>query len=51
MMRRSPKVTMDTISDELGLSKRHVERLVRVLRESGRIAREGGTRGHWIVGE
>lgn len=44
-----PKASAATLASELGLSKRQIERILRVLREEGRIARRGGTRGHWEV--
>lgn len=50
-MAANPKASAGSISVQTGLTARQVERLIKQLRESGRIERIGGTRGHWVVKE
>ena len=43
------KISAKTISEQLGVGQRSVERAFATLKEKGIIEREGGTRGIWIV--
>ena len=45
------KVTVEAIAEQTGLSERQVERTIRRLRETGRLERVGGARGHWVINE
>lgn len=52
IMEEEPSVTMGAISDKLNVTKRTVERIVKKLREQGKIERVGGKRyGHWVIRE
>ena len=43
-------ITINQISEQLGVSKRTIEREIRSLRDSGKIIRAGGKRfGHWEI--
>lgn len=49
-LRRQPEHTAQTLSEELGISVRQAQRIIRQLREEGLITREGTNRnGRWIV--
>ena len=48
-LKSNPKMSAATLAKDVGLSTRQVERILRGLREEGRIVRVGGTRGHWKV--
>lgn len=49
-LRRRPGHTAQTLSEELGISVRQAQRIIRQLREEGLITREGtNRRGRWIV--
>jgi ATP-dependent DNA helicase RecG len=49
-MAEDSSVTMSTISAQLNVTKRTVERIVQKLREQGKIERIGGKRyGHWEI--
>lgn len=45
----NPRATAREIADDLGISKRTVERTIKALRECGLISRKGGARGAWQV--
>ena len=45
------KMTAGAIAEQTGLSERQVERTIRRLRESGKLERVGGARGHWAINE
>lgn len=45
----NPRETAREIADDLGISKRTVERTIKALRECGLISRKGGARGAWQV--
>ena len=49
LLRREPKAAQTALADELGVSRRTVQRALAVLTANGQIARVGGTRGHWVV--
>lgn len=52
IMEEDSSVTMGAISDKLNVTKRTVERIVKKLREQGKIERIGGKRyGHWVIHE
>lgn len=52
IMEEDSSVTMGDISDKLNVTKRTVERIVKKLREQGKIERVGGKRyGHWVIHE
>ncbi|WP_165249014.1 ATP-binding protein [Adlercreutzia sp. ZJ141] len=42
-------IRTQSIADNLGMSKRHIERVIAGLRKEGVLVREGGTRGRWII--
>ena len=46
---RDPKMTMDGMASELGVTKGVVMTAVKHLKEDGRLAREGGPRGRWVL--
>lgn len=48
-LKSNPKMSAATLAEDVGLSTRQVERILRGLREEGRIVRVGGARGHWKV--
>lgn len=50
-IRETPSASAATIAKDLGMSSRQAQRYLKQLRESGRIERIGGTRGHWEVKE
>lgn len=45
----NPKISAQSIADGLGMSKRHIERVMAGLRDEGILIREGGTRGSWVI--
>ncbi|MBP5217179.1 MAG: Fic family protein [Bacilli bacterium] len=50
LMKSNPKIKAEEIADFLGVSLRTVKSLIAVLRENGRIKREGGRKsGYWVV--
>ena len=52
IMENDPSATMGAISEKLNVTKRTVERIVKKLREQGKIERVGGKRyGHWVIHE
>ena len=46
---QNPSLTAAKISSEVGFSKPTVERVLKSLKNKGRIRREGSTRGKWII--
>jgi Fic family protein len=50
LLKRDSRITTAVLAEKLNLSQRQIERILRKLRESGRIRREGSRKaGHWIV--
>ena len=50
MIYGNPKITMGEIAEELNVTKRTIERIVKNLREKNIIERKGGKRyGYWEV--
>lgn len=50
LMKSNPKIKAEEIADFLGVSLRTVKSLIAVLRENGRIKREGSRKsGYWVV--
>ncbi|MCL2148898.1 MAG: putative DNA binding domain-containing protein, partial [Methanomassiliicoccaceae archaeon] len=50
LIRSDGGISLDKVSKETGLSRSKVDRIVKGLRESGRLERTGGKKGgHWIV--
>lgn len=45
----NPKISAAKIAKDIHITKRSVERSIAVLKEKGLIAREGSTRGKWII--
>ena len=45
----NPKISAQSIAAGLGMSKRHIERVMAGLRDEGILIREGGTRGSWVI--
>ncbi|WP_165047515.1 MULTISPECIES: ATP-binding protein [unclassified Adlercreutzia] len=43
------KISAQSTADNLGMSKRHIERAMAGLRKEGVLVREGDTRGRWII--
>ena len=48
-IKENPKISAAKIAKDINISKRSVERSIAVLKEKGYIAREGSTRGKWII--
>lgn len=48
-IKSNERASAASIASQMGLSTRQIERVMKSLRESGRIERVGGTRGHWEV--
>ena len=49
-IRSKPDITLDQLSEEVGIARRTLVRYMSVLKETGRIERVGGKRyGHWEV--
>lgn len=44
-----PKLTAEKIASQIGISKPSVERALRSLKNKGKVARKGATRGYWVV--
>lgn len=42
-------ITLKELAEELRLSERQVQRIMKKMREDGIVVREGGTRGRWVV--
>ncbi len=49
LIKDDSKISAQGIADTLGMSKRHVERVIATLRDEGILIREGGTRGSWRI--
>lgn len=50
LMQQSPSVSAQSLSEEIGISKRKIEENIRTLRERGKIVREGNAKsGYWKV--
>ena len=50
-LRTNPKTTQIGLAMKLGVSRATVQRAMNTLAKEGRIKREGGTRGRWVVNE
>lgn len=48
-IKENPKISAAKIAKDINITKRSVERSIAVLKEKGYIAREGSTRGKWII--
>ena len=46
---QNPGLSAAKIGSQIGISKPSVERVLRSLKDKGRIRREGSTRGKWII--
>lgn len=44
-----PTATASEISETVGISKRSVERTIKILKDLGYIVRNGSTYGHWVI--
>ena len=52
VIRRKPEITLDQLSEEVGIARRTLVRYMSALKETGRIERVGGKRyGHWEINE
>ena len=52
LMKETPDITVNDLSNHLDLSTRKISRIIRELRESGKITRIGSTRkGSWHINE
>ena len=49
MLQHDSKMTIPEMADRLKVSRETVKRLLKKLKASGELVREGGTRGHWRV--
>jgi len=50
VIEKEPSVTMDQLSERLGVARRTLVRYMNILQENNRIKRLGGKRfGHWEV--
>ena len=49
IIKENPKISAAKIAKDINISKRSVERSISVLKEKGYIAREGSTRGKWVI--
>ena len=49
MIRRDPKISLDRLAENTGLTRSQVIQRVNLLKARGRISRSGGTRGHWEI--
>jgi len=50
LIRREPGISAVRVADRLGLSSRHVERIIKAWRDQGVLSRQGSARwGHWVV--
>ena len=49
ILREEGELTLDGLAKACGVSRETVKRAIKVLKESGRLRRVGGTRGHWEV--
>ena len=49
IIKENPKISAAKIAKDINITKRSVERSIAVLKEKGYIAREGSTRGKWII--
>ena len=50
-LRTNPKATQIGMATRLGVSRATVQRAMNALAKEGRIKRQGGTRGRWVVNE
>ena len=50
-LRANPKATQIGMATRLGVSRATVQRAMNALAKEGRIKRQGGTRGRWVVNE
>lgn len=52
VIRRKPEITLDQLSEEVGIARRTLVRYMSAFKETGRIERVGGKRyGHWEINE
>ncbi len=49
LMKENPKISAQTLSEHVGISKRKIEENIAKLKNMGLLQRAGGTRGHWEV--
>jgi predicted HTH transcriptional regulator len=50
LMSEKPAITIEMLSNELGINKRNVEKNIKALKEAKLLVREGARRnGHWKV--
>ena len=50
-LRANPKATQIGLATKLGVSRATVQRAMNALAKEGRVKRQGGTRGRWVVNE
>ena len=52
ILRKEPSISQDAIGEQLGTTRRVIQKKIRLLKESGRIERVGGKHyGHWEIRE
>ncbi len=49
LIKNNPSISRAELSKQLGLSERQVRKMIDMLRTDGRLIREGGTTGKWII--
>ena len=49
LIQNNPSISARRIGESLNISSRQVERIIRRLKEEGRLVRQGSTRGYWKV--
>ncbi len=50
ILKEQPDISQEALGESLGVTRRVVQKFIKVLKETGRIERVGGKRyGHWKV--
>ena len=48
-VRKNPSISLDELSERIGVSRRTIVRMIDRMKKQGRIRRKGGTRGVWEI--
>ena len=52
MMKEKPDISQEALGENMGVTRRVVQKYINVLKEAGRIERVGGKRyGHWKIND
>lgn len=52
ILKEQPDISQETLGENLGVTRRIVQKYINALKEAGRIERVGGKRyGHWEINE